>query len=34
MKRFNVRYVNIRRFGIQNPHHLNRTVGFRGGIRL
>lgn len=34
MKRNSVHYVNVRRFGIANPHRLNRSVCYRGGIRL
>lgn len=34
MKRNSICRVNIRRFGISHPHHLNNFVSYRGGIRL
>lgn len=34
MKRFSVGSHGSRRFGIMHPHYLNRSVGYRGGIRL
>lgn len=32
MKRYSTNKVS--RFGIKSPHYLNRTVGFRGGVRF
>lgn len=33
MQRFSVQPHGSRRFGISHPHELNRTTGYRGGIR-
>lgn len=35
MKRFNVRGISRNeRFGIRDPHYLNRVSSYRGGVRL
>lgn len=33
MKRFKSSSVGVGRFSYSHPHQLNRTVGYRGGIR-
>lgn len=33
MKRLSVKSTASRRFGFAHPHELNRTTGFRGGVR-
>lgn len=34
MKRSRTVMHGSRRFGIRNPHELNRTIGYRGGVRF
>lgn len=34
MKRYSTVSHGLRRFGIRNPHELNRVSGYRGGIRF
>lgn len=34
MKRFKVPMHGNRRFGVGDPHYLNRVSGYRGGERL
>lgn len=33
MKRSRVSFSFSKRFGVSHPHYLNRSVGYRGGIR-